>query len=55
MVQGKTNWKKKKKHRKKTGKLLQNAVKWQLCYIICTYTKNKHIKILGGNFLEYAE
>ena len=54
MVKGKTNWKE-KKISQKNGKLLQNAVNWQLCYIICAYSKNKHIKILSGNFLEYAE
>ena len=54
MVKGKTNWKEKQTSRK-NGKLLQNAVNWQLCYIICTYSKNKHMKILGGKFFEYPE
>ena len=54
MVKGKINQKEKKTSRK-NGKLLQNAVNWQLCYMICAYSKNKDINILGGNFLEYAE
>ena len=33
------------------SKLLQNAVNWQLCYIICIYSEIKLIKILGDNFL----
>ena len=44
---------KKKKNKKKLidSKLLQNAVNWQLCYIICIYSEIKLIKILGDNIL----
>lgn len=50
MVKRKINWKQKRTSRK-NGKLLQNAVNWQLCYIICTFRENKGIKIPDGNFL----
>ena len=33
------------------SKLLQNAVNWQLCYVICIYSEIKFIKNLGDNFL----
>ena len=33
------------------SKLVQNAVNWQLRYIICIYSEIKLIKILGDNFL----
>ena len=60
MVKGKTNWKQNKTKNKKIyiafiafihGKLLQNAINCHLCYLICTYRKNKRIKISGGNFV----
>ena len=41
-------WKQKKRI---NIKLLQNAVNWQLCYIIRIYSEIKLIKVLGDNFL----
>ena len=48
MAKGKTKWKQKEHI---NSKLLQNAVNWQLCYIICIYSEIKLIKILGDDFL----
>lgn len=49
IAKGKTKWK--QKTTRKNSNLLQNAINWQLYLLFCTYNKNKHIKILVGNFL----
>ena len=46
--QRKTKWKQKKRI---NSKLLQNAVNWHLCYIICIYSEIKLIKVLSDTFL----